>query len=103
MLLFGAKMKIVKNIKDFDAERQYSSPCRLQASLTRSAAGMRTVITNHARGVYIIKTEFCISPTQRVVYHQVADECTLKRDDMHLLGDEIHRALRGDVRSEARD
>ena len=30
-------------IKDFDAERQYSSPCRLQASLTRSAAGMRTL------------------------------------------------------------
>ena len=34
----------------------------------------RTVITNHARGVYIIKTEFCISPTQRVVYHQVAGD-----------------------------
>ena len=44
----------------------------------------RTVITNHACGVYIIKTEFCISPTQRVVYHQVADECTLKRDEIHL-------------------
>ena len=44
----------------------------------------RTVITNHARGVYIIKTKFCISPTQSVVSHQVADECTLKRDEIHL-------------------
>ena len=30
-------------IKDFDAKCQYSSPCRLQASSTRSAAGMRTL------------------------------------------------------------
>ena len=42
----------------------------------------RTAITNHAYGVYIIKTKFCISPTQRVVYHQVAQEYTLKRDDL---------------------
>ena len=44
----------------------------------------RTVITNHARGVYIIKTKFCISPTHSVVYHQVAGEYTLMRGDMHL-------------------
>ena len=54
----------------------------------------RTVITNHARGVYIIKTEFCISSTQRVVYHQVADECTLKRDDIQPKGLMISTTLR---------
>ena len=57
-------------------------PCHLRASSACSAAEIRTVITNHARGVYIIKTEFCISPTQRVVYHQVADECKIKRDEI---------------------
>ena len=31
---------------DFDAEHQYASPCRLQASLTRSTAQMRTPFCN---------------------------------------------------------
>ena len=69
----------------------YTAPGRMIYSLLQarffgeaSLAKVEPVITNHARGVYIIKTEFCISPTQRVVYHQVADEYTLKRDEIHL-------------------
>ena len=44
--VFGRKNKkgtTMCNLQlDFDAEHQYASPCRLQASLTRSAVGMRT-------------------------------------------------------------
>ena len=42
--------------KDFGAMHQYSSPCRLRASLTRSTAGMRTFRASRN------KIEDCIGP-----------------------------------------
>ena len=50
--------------KDFDAERQYTSPCRLQASLTRSAAGMRTL----DRPVILLVSSKSISSWTRCAY-----------------------------------
>ena len=49
---------------DFDAGRQYSSPCRLQASLTRSAAGMRTL----DRPVILLVSSKSISSWMRCAY-----------------------------------
>ena len=39
---------------------------------------------NHGTAVYIIKTEFCISPTQSVAYHHCEREYSLTADDIHL-------------------
>ena len=55
---------------------------------------IKSAITNHAYGVYIIKTKFCISSTQSVVYHQVAGRYTLARDDIQPRGLMISTTLR---------
>ena len=50
---------------------------------------------NHACSVYIIKTEFCISPTQSVVYHHCERKYSLWLmiytfgDDIPTLSDDI--------------
>ena len=75
MWIYSALADLVEKSSSYSDELFSGGAC-----LTK----VEPVITYHAGGVYIIKTEFCISPTQRVVYHQVADECTLKRDEIHL-------------------
>ena len=46
------------------------------------AYDIRTDLLYHGSAVYIIKTQFCISPTQSFVYHQAAGKCTLTRDEI---------------------
>ena len=51
--------------KDFDAGRQYTSPCRLQASLTRSAAGMRTFFLGFASETRSSRTQWHTKTKER--------------------------------------
>ena len=53
-----------------------------------SSTKVEPIFYNHGTAVYIIKTEFCISPTQSVAYHHCEREYSL-RLMIYTFGDDI--------------